>query len=81
MTMIRDSRYWLGIVAEHYGSLLITAIAHGAVKQIDDLNAEIIRLRSGLEAARVYGELVKATQLVADITDILKDQDDDLQKM
>ena len=75
MTSKKNSKYWLGIIAEHYGSLLISAICHGAIKEIDILNEEIERLRSALEAAKLHGEVIGATQLVTDLDVILTERD------
>jgi len=77
MTSKKNSRYWLGIIAEHYGSLLISAICHGAMKELDIKDEEILRLRTALEAAKLHGEVIGATQLVTDLDVILADQNPD----
>ena len=77
MTSKKNSRYWLGIIAEHYGSLLISAICHGAMKELDIKDEEILRLRAALEAAKLHGEVIGATQLVTDLDVILADQNPD----
>ena len=73
----KNSRYWLGIIAEHYGSLLISAICHGAIKELDMKDEEILRLRSALEAAKLHGEVIGANQLVTDLGMVLADQNPD----
>jgi hypothetical protein len=70
-TSRKNARYWLGIIAEHYGSLLISAICHGAIKELEMKDEEILRLRAALEAAKLHGEMIGASVLVADMESVL----------
>ena len=52
----RNSRYWLKVLADHYDSLVVSGICHGALKDFEELEQRLAEAKTALLADRNLGE-------------------------